>query len=288
MKARDTGRAVRIDGWQVTAMEGVDPRGLTRAVLDLEGEVARQGGRTIKDTGDTAVFFLPEGVDGFPLPLCVKRHRSRRLRTRARSWMRPSRGKRAWQASKALAESGVAAVKVVAVLETGRFGLVESSVTVTEWLSGFRSLRSFVKEGLTGGKKGRTGIGRRRFVEALAHFLKDLHVKGVDQYDLKGENILVRRQEDRGFKLTLIDLDRACVRDRVKRRRRMKNLVQLNDSLRDLSTDRERLRFAVIYHRGSPWEGEDIRNVIRHVEALTEQRVLERIRKGGDRTPDEE
>jgi hypothetical protein len=87
---------------------------------------------------------------------------------------------------------------------------------------------------------------RLRAAALFGDFLRMLHARGVYPQDTRARNFLVVRngQEDQ---FVLVDLDRVRVYRKLSWRRRIKNLVQIEEELRQVSRASERLSFLRAY-----------------------------------------
>ncbi|HEV7734420.1 MAG TPA: lipopolysaccharide kinase InaA family protein [Candidatus Binatia bacterium] len=87
---------------------------------------------------------------------------------------------------------------------------------------------------------------RRAFVTGLGDLFRRLHGAGVYHGDLKDVNVLVRGPST-APEFVLLDLERVQFRPRLDRRRRTKNLVQLERTLGRAASRGDRLRFLRAY-----------------------------------------
>lgn len=134
--------------------------------------------------------------------------------------------------------AGFAVPELVAVLEQGHgFGRRGSglvTVAIDDGVAAHETWRAL---------KGRA---RLRFAFSFAHYLRDLHARGLYPQDLWPKNILVQERGHR-WRFVLVDLDRVRSYTQVSRRRRLKNLVQIERSLGREASDVERLAFLRAY-----------------------------------------
>ncbi len=169
--------------------------------------------------------------------LYVKRYTVHALRIALGSLGRPSPAWRAFAAARALAARGFGVPGVVAAVEDRRLGILRRSFFVTREVAG----------AVTADRHWATLAGRpadrRRFACALGDLVRRLHAAGVYHNDLKDVNVLVGP----GGALTLLDLERVRIGRPPGRRRRIKNLVQLERTLGRLTSAPARLRLLGAY-----------------------------------------
>jgi len=142
---------------------------------------------------------------------------------------------RAAAGAAAMRDAGLPAPPVVAVFETAMLCARPASCVVTEFVDGQRG------DHLWDESRARPRL-RRRLVAALAERVRAIHDRGLYPQDVGMVN-WVAAPVDRGWDLVLVDLDRVRRYARVSRRRRRKNLVQLELSFGRTASQREKLLF---------------------------------------------
>jgi hypothetical protein len=172
--------------------------------------------------------------------LYVKRYTMHAWRVRLGSLALRSPARRAFDAARALAARGFGVPEVVAAVEERRLGLVRRSFFVTREVAGAVTADRYW-EALAAGRP----AARRRFATWLGELFRRLHAAGVYHNDLKDVNVLVRGAGEI-FESVLLDLERVRI-GQVDRRRRTKNLVQLDRTLGRLADAPARLRFLRAY-----------------------------------------
>jgi len=83
---------------------------------------------------------------------------------------------------------------------------------------------------------------KRRAIKKLALWVKQIHGNHIWQRDFKSSNILCRNGD-----YLMIDLDDVTIRDRLSDKKKIVNLAQLNASLSNAVTIKDRLRFFYYY-----------------------------------------
>jgi tRNA A-37 threonylcarbamoyl transferase component Bud32 len=91
-----------------------------------------------------------------------------------------------------------------------------------------------------------TESDKKQFIRSLAHTIARVHAQGIYHGDLKSNNILVRAHGV-SWDFFFIDLDRVSFARPLTFKRRANNLAQINASVADIMTLRDRLRFFRIY-----------------------------------------
>jgi len=174
--------------------------------------------------------------------LYVKRYTVHAWRVLLGSIALPSSARRAFDAARALAARGFGVPEVVAAVEERRLGAVRRSFFVTREVTGAVTADRYW-EGLAAGPP----AARQRFAAWLGELFRRLHAAGVYHNDLKDVNVLVRPGGTTGLESVLLDLERVRIGRTVSRRRRTKNLVQLDRTLGRAAAATTRLRFLRAY-----------------------------------------
>ncbi len=167
--------------------------------------------------------------------VCVKAYRRASLLERLKDLLRVrSRARTAWVAAHGFAVRGIPAARPLALLESRRKMAGAPDYLITEALETDGALDDVTKRGMSVEDKKRLGI-------AVAELLRLLEAQRVYHPDTKPNNVLVRRTAD-GFRLWLVDLDRASFDARPTRDRTVKVLARLNAGLSREVTALDRMR----------------------------------------------
>ncbi len=169
----------------------------------------------------------------------VKRYNPYALRAVLMAALRGSPARAAAAAAARLAKLGFSVPRVVAAVEWRAGLLVGRSFFVTEEVRG--AVTADRRWQALAGRAHRRA--RAALLGSLAELFRRLHGAGVYHADLKDVNVLVREDGT----LVLLDLERVAIGGRVGRRRRVKNLVQLDRTLGRLASRGERLVFLRAY-----------------------------------------
>ncbi|MFN8543327.1 MAG: lipopolysaccharide kinase InaA family protein [Candidatus Binatia bacterium] len=158
---------------------------------------------------------------------------------------RPSPAERAWMAARALAGGGFAVPDLVAAVEFRRAGLLRRSFLVTREVTGGETADRWLAMIDAQPPGPRRRAARRALARALGALFGGLHAAGVYHSDLKDVNLLVRGAPEEP---SCVLLDLECVRlAGLTRRRRVKNLMQLDRTLGRRASATDRLRVLAAY-----------------------------------------
>jgi tRNA A-37 threonylcarbamoyl transferase component Bud32 len=153
---------------------------------------------------------------------------------------------RAFEAAGRLAALGFATPAVVAAVERRRAGVLRKSFFLTREVEGAVAADVRWQAILGDPYPARRRAARRALARGLGELFARLHAAGVRHPDLKDANILVRGTPEAPA-FVLLDLERVSVAGTVRRRQRVKNLVQLARTLGRLATATDRVRFLAAY-----------------------------------------
>jgi hypothetical protein len=224
---------------------------------DPDRLLAEKNCAIIKDQRKVKVGALEVALAGKRLRVYIKRYNVS-WRHRIGSLFALSGALRALRGAAILREAGIATARPIAAVERRRCGMVASSFYLSEEIAEGKVSTRYWCDDLAS-LAGAPGRARRRiFVHTLAELFKRLHEKNIYHNDLKDFNILVESTDDRASRLYLLDLEGVRRLNRISRRRRVKNLVQLNRSLGKFFSRTDSLRFLKLY-LGSAQPGRELK-----------------------------
>jgi serine/threonine protein kinase len=236
--------------------------------------------KTIKWEKKIRVFRMPLHFGPTIKSVYVKQHNAVSIRHRLGSLFCKSSALRSLCGAATLLQEGYATARPVTAVEYRRWGVLTKSFYVSEEIAGAKTITDYWREGLVARKDSEGRVKRRRFLTKLACLFKSLHEKGIYHNDLKAANILVL---DKGpvseEALNLIDLQgvRRCYY--VSRRRRIKNLAQINRTLGNYLTPKEKLTFLRTYIGDGIFARRKRRRLIRSILQETScQLIREKLR----------
>lgn len=169
-----------------------------------------------------------------------------------------------------LTRAGIPVGRPLAAVEARRWAMLAKSFFVTEEILCGKTADSYWREELKP-LTGSHGFKRRRkFLAALAALFRQLHNRCIYHNDLKDANILVKGDSPDGESFYLLDLEgvRACCY--LSRRRRLKNIVQLNRTLGRFLSKTEKLYLLRQYLNDRIDDGE-VRSWITSLLPMTER-----------------
>jgi len=105
---------------------------------------------------------------------------------------------------------------------------------------------------------------KRRAIKKLALWVKQIHDNHIWQRDFKSSNILCRKGD-----YLMVDLDGVTIRGRLPDKKKIINLAQLNASLSNAITIKDRLRFFYYYTAEEKPSWQRRRAIYRNVWAIT-------------------
>ena len=215
----------------------------------------------------------------------MKQHNALSLGHRLASLFLPSAAMRSLVGAITLMQAGYSTAKPLAALEYRNRGVLIKSLYFSEEVSGAKPVNIFWHEDLRR-LHGADGYRKRRaFLRALAQFLSSLHRKHIYHNDLNASNILIRGQEApvQGL-FNVIDLQglRKCFY--VSKRRRIKNLAQLERTLGRLLSHTEKLFFLKAYVEFASVHRRKKRNLINTILQEAKRQILKEFRRAAGRT----
>jgi tRNA A-37 threonylcarbamoyl transferase component Bud32 len=248
---------------------GVDPD----CLFDLPGcEV-------IKDQQKIKVGRVKITTQGDLKTIYIKRYNAFSWRYRLGSLFQASGALRSVRGAAILSDSDIGTAHPLAAMDSRSWGMLNSSFFLSEEIENGKTADAYWREDLLA-VKGKQGAGRRkRFLQRLGRLFRSLHQQNVYHNDLKDANIIVRSElSGEGERFYLLDLEGIRRYRRLNRRRRTKNLVQLNRTLGKYLRRTDKLRFLKSYLGPSSSGRSDEREWVTSV--LRQSNRLDRLRKG--------
>ena len=254
--------------------------GLDKVLMDCPDPFLEADCEIIKDEKKITVGYLSLQIGGKIKGVYVKQHNALSFGRRLASLFVASAAMRSLWGAAVLLQSGYATARPIAAVEYRRRGILTKSLYLSEEVSGAKTAESFWCEDLML-LKGVQGYQKRRaFLARLARMLNSLHKQKIYHNDLKASNVLVLdRSPPTQEVLSLIDLQglRKCFY--VSKRRRIKNLAQLNRTLGTVLSKTQRLFFLESYGDFYRFNQTEKRNAIKSIFAETSrQAIREKLR----------
>jgi len=201
---------------------------------------------TIKAASKSVLTVDPEpaGIGSF----CIKGYRFMGFRYMLKGLLRRSRAMKNWIAANGLLVRQIPTPLPLAVVEHRWGPFVLESFYLCRWISEASELNDYIKTMPPGCKQ--------QFIVSLARLIRKLHELGVYHADLKSNNILVMDKGAGQWEFHLIDLDRVSFTKKLTFNQRANNLAQINASVADSMTIKDRLKFYRFYAKGTSLLGE--------------------------------
>ena len=187
---------------------------------------------------------------------------------------RASRARRAWAAAVTMRELGLPTPEPLGFLEVKEGRTVVTSYFVTRFLPDAVTTYRWLKVNY----RRQNEEWKRGFRTDLLHAILALHEAGIYHADTKLPNLLVRCAGDRS-KREFYWTDLECVTAGLKptRRQIVRNLVQMNGSMRYWVPETDRMKFLHALARTYPWvTGPDI---VQKIRRRTRRRLLREVRR---------
>ena len=238
------------------------------------------GCEIIKDQKKIKVGRAPIKIQGNLKTVYIKRYNAFSWRYRFGSLFQASRALRSLQGAGILFDAGIGTAPPVAAVDSRSWGMLNSSFFLSEEVENGKTVDAYWRENLLA-INGRQGVERRKdFLQRLGKLFRSLHQQNVYHNDLKDANIIVRPGYGAGGEqFCLLDLEGIRRYRRLNRRRRTKNLVQLNRTLGKYLRRTDKLRFLRSYLGLSAIDKANKRAWI--VDVLRQSDRLDRLRNAG-------
>jgi tRNA A-37 threonylcarbamoyl transferase component Bud32 len=206
------------------------------------------GCEIIKDQKKIKVARAQIKIQGNLRTIYIKRYNAFSWRYRFGSLFQSSGAIRSLQGAAMLFDAGIRTAPPLAAVDSRSWGMLNSSFFLSEEVENGKTADAYWRENLLA-VNGREGVERRkRFLQRLGELFRSLHQHNVYHNDLKDANIIVRPGNGgRGEEFCLLDLEGIRRYRRLNRRRRTKNLVQLNRTLGNYLRRTDKLYFLASY-----------------------------------------
>jgi hypothetical protein len=231
--------------------------------------------KIIKSGKKIRVVRLPLRIGRAIKSVYVKQHNALSCWHRLASLVCASPAFRSLSGAAALLQEGYATARPIAAVEHRRRGVLIRSFYLAEEIAGAKTIADYWREDLLS-LKGIDGYLKRRAVlRTLASLFKSLHEKRIYHNDLKASNILALDRASATKEMySLIDLQgvRKCFY--LSKRRRIKNLAQINRTLGNHLTTTEKLSFIKAYIGDEISDRRHTRHLIRSILKETSRQIM--------------
>ncbi len=168
-----------------------------------------------------------------------------RLRDKLSGSLFFSKGIRAWVGGNGLKVRGISSITPLALLEKKLWWFVKEDFLFMENIKDALEMDRYISGNLS------SPLIKRRFIREFAYWLSLIHQRKVYHRDMKACNILVKENEG-SWEFYLLDLEDVRFKEDVDEKKLFKNLIQLNTSIPEVITSRDRLRFFKEYLKIRP------------------------------------
>jgi len=217
-------------------------------LLQADGLFAYPGSFVVKDQRKVKVARVGLNLGGRLNTVYLKRYNAFSLRFKVGSLFSTSGARQALLGSILLREGGVLTPEPIAALESRCWGMLTKSHFISHEIVNGQTADTYWCECLLPLPGSEGYRRRRRFLKKLARLFRTIHERHIYHNDLKDANILVTDNGETGdAAFYLLDLEgiRKCIH--LGRRRRVKNLVQLNRTLGKFLRPSQKLFFLKAY-----------------------------------------
>lgn len=188
--------------------------------------------------------------------------------------VRPSRAKRAFEATLMLEKNGFEAPVIVAMGEHKSSFLDRGNFLVTFEAEGTKQINQLIPESLENLTREQSQ-DKREMIRAFGQTVGRMHAADIFHGDLRLGNVLVRWGKN-DWHLFFIDNERTRKFRRLPARLRLKNLVQANILISDCVTKTDRMRFFKAYLSINPCVQCCYKDWAQRVVAKTNQRFRDK------------
>jgi serine/threonine protein kinase len=252
---------------------GLTDRVPHEAFANLPDFFLHSGCKMVKSEEKIKIVRLAMRLDRTIRSVYIKQHNAFFLR-RLASFFWPSAAVRALRGAAILLQEGYGTALPVAAVEYRRWGVLLKSFYLSEEIEGAKTVSDYWREDLPHpGRESR--IKRRALLRQLARLFKSLHDRAIYHNDLKAANILIaHKNATLEESLALIDLQgvRKCLF--LSKRRRIKNLGQINRTLGLELTRTEKLFFINEYAGERLKDRKSKRLLIRSILTETRRQII--------------
>lgn len=203
-------------------------------------------GNIIKISSKTNITCIPASGEGEAEKVYIKEYKYLSFLRRVLYYFFGSPARKAWFAAHGLMALDFRTPQPIALLEERDFCRIKRSLIISKALSPCLESNKYMSEKFRDLFDKDISREKRAFISCLAASFRRLHNSNIYHGDLKAENILVMELQN-GWDFYYLDLDRVVFHKKITRRRKIKNLSQLNASMPNCIPYTDRLRFYRAY-----------------------------------------
>jgi len=270
-KLPDGFEKMRMDNWMILIDKNFPKHDIRNLVAENDSFAEDQAQFIrVPSSNYTRVFKCSISFNGVAHPLYLKKYLCRSTLDFVKHLFRPSRAKRAFNASLMLQQNGFDAPDVIGLFERRPGPFCSSNILLTGEVEDARSMTQLLTE-ICQHSDRNTFANKRTLIRAFAKTVGQMHAKGIFHGDLRLGNVLVVRREQK-WRFFFIDNERTkkfyCLPGRL----RLKNLVQVNMFRHGISNT-DRLRFFKTYLKENPVVAKKWKEMITRVSSRTDFRL---------------
>lgn len=249
-KPADDFDKMRTDNWIIRIRKDF-PKEDIKNLISVNAPLAEGRGQFIKvpSSDYTNVFRCNISINGISHTLYLKRYLCRSAMDFVKHLFRPSRARRAFNASLMLQKNGFDAPAVIGLFERRLGPFYTDNFLLTEDVDKAKSALQLLADICENSGKN-TSVHKRTLITAFAKTIGQMHAKGIFHGDLRLGNVLVVK-EGQNWRFFFIDNERTKKFYHLPDRFRLKNMVQVNMFQCGISNI-DRLRFFKTYLRENP------------------------------------
>ena len=265
----------------ITVIRPLAEDSIVRMLADPDHLFALPGCQIVKDQRKIKIARIEVEIGGALKTVYLKRYNAFSWRYRLVSLFKSSGALRSWKGAGILADSAIRTARPLAAVDSRSWGMLNGSFFLSEEVKAGKTADAYWRDNLLtlSGKEGI--VKRRNFLQGLGELFHCLHSKNVYHNDLKDANILVSADAGAGAEqFFLLDLEGIRRYRKLNRRRRIKNLVQLNRTLGKYLRAADKARFLKSYL--GPAFTDRFEKRIRVGRVLNQSRKLDRLRNVTD------
>ena len=238
---------VRTDSWTVRIRKSFHEHDIGDLISLTDSSKGRF--TRVKSSDYAQVFRGSVSLGGEDHVLYLKRYLCRSAFDFIKHLIRPSRARRAFNASLMLQNNAFDAPPVIGLFERRVGPFCSDNFLLTEEVENAGSMVEILKD-LCRNSDADTLARKRALIRAFGETVGQMHAEGIFHGDLRLGNVLVV-QEEQKWRFFLIDNERTHKSHSLSARLRLKNLVQVNMFIHGISNT-DRLRFFRAYLSMNP------------------------------------
>ena len=230
---------------------------------DLLSDLNGQNRTLVKENRVRSVISMP-GSDISENGIYIKYFKRGGCRDYIKHLFVPTKARTEWEVGNALLTKDIKTALPLAISEGKRRLLI-----VTETVTNSEELMEFCQSNYEGSLLAEKGSEKRKLLDKLAVFVRNIHEKGFCHYDLHAGNILIKFKKEQNVldsDLYLMDLHRVKIFKSVSANKRMFNLAQIFNSLSSMMTNADKLNFVRSYGNNALGNITDESKLVRQID----------------------